>query len=168
MGLIHIELFATLDLVGQSPGGPNEDRGRSATELRERLCAATTSTERFAVLESALRSRLPDDVPGHRAVPFALAWTGTSCSAQKYAMNRASGGPGLRITNRTTPGCQLELHLREQTQKAPTRRGFRTLCVCSRKLAEGVVQSLFEHFVEVTVGVAQIPPRPVRWAQFGG
>src|SRR3712207_4404873 len=25
MGLIHIELFATLDLVGQSPGGPEED-----------------------------------------------------------------------------------------------------------------------------------------------
>jgi dihydrofolate reductase len=25
MGLIHLELFATLDLVGQSPGGPDED-----------------------------------------------------------------------------------------------------------------------------------------------
>ena len=25
MGFIHIELFATLDLVGQSPGGPDED-----------------------------------------------------------------------------------------------------------------------------------------------
>lgn len=25
MGLIHIELFATLDLVGQAPGGPHED-----------------------------------------------------------------------------------------------------------------------------------------------
>ena len=25
MGLIHIELFATLDLVGQAPGGPEED-----------------------------------------------------------------------------------------------------------------------------------------------
>ena len=25
MGLIHIELFATLDLVGQAPGGPQED-----------------------------------------------------------------------------------------------------------------------------------------------
>jgi dihydrofolate reductase len=25
MGLIHIEVFATLDLVGQSPGGPDED-----------------------------------------------------------------------------------------------------------------------------------------------
>ena len=27
MGLIHIELFATLDLVGQAPGGPDEDPG---------------------------------------------------------------------------------------------------------------------------------------------
>lgn len=26
MGLIHIEMFATLDLVGQAPGGPDEDR----------------------------------------------------------------------------------------------------------------------------------------------
>jgi dihydrofolate reductase len=26
MGLVHIELFATLDLVGQSPGAPDEDR----------------------------------------------------------------------------------------------------------------------------------------------
>ena len=25
MGLIHLELFATLDLVGQAPGGPDED-----------------------------------------------------------------------------------------------------------------------------------------------
>ena len=28
MGLIHIELFATLDLVGQAPGGPEEAGGR--------------------------------------------------------------------------------------------------------------------------------------------
>jgi dihydrofolate reductase len=27
MGLIHIEMFATLDLVGQAPGGPEEDPG---------------------------------------------------------------------------------------------------------------------------------------------
>ncbi len=26
MGLVHLELFATLDLVGQAPGGPDEDR----------------------------------------------------------------------------------------------------------------------------------------------
>lgn len=29
MGLIHIEVFATLDLVGQAPGGPDEDRSVS-------------------------------------------------------------------------------------------------------------------------------------------
>src|ERR1700710_95977 len=28
MGLIHIELFSTLDLVGQAPGGPDEDPDR--------------------------------------------------------------------------------------------------------------------------------------------
>src|SRR5690606_36655966 len=28
MGLIHIDLFATLDLVGQAPGGPEEDPAR--------------------------------------------------------------------------------------------------------------------------------------------
>jgi AraC-like DNA-binding protein len=44
----------------------------AAVELRERLCAATTSTERFTILGSALRSHMPDHVPGHRAVPFAL------------------------------------------------------------------------------------------------
>ncbi|WP_432519276.1 dihydrofolate reductase family protein [Kineococcus sp. SYSU DK006] len=27
MGLVHIELFTTLDLVGQAPGGPGEDPG---------------------------------------------------------------------------------------------------------------------------------------------
>jgi AraC-like DNA-binding protein len=45
---------------------------RAASELRERLCAATTSRQRFEVLGAALRSRLPAEVPGHRAVPAAL------------------------------------------------------------------------------------------------
>jgi len=46
--------------------------GRSALELREQLCAAPTSAKRFALLKSALRSRLVDYRPGHPAVPFAL------------------------------------------------------------------------------------------------
>jgi AraC-like DNA-binding protein len=46
--------------------------GRSAVELRERMCAAASSAERFALLERALRSRLVDYRPGHPAVPFAL------------------------------------------------------------------------------------------------
>lgn len=30
MGLIYLELFATLDLVGQAPGGPDEDPDRKS------------------------------------------------------------------------------------------------------------------------------------------
>jgi AraC-like DNA-binding protein len=46
--------------------------GRPALTLRERLCAASTTADRFAVLEEALRSRLPESRPGHPAVPVAL------------------------------------------------------------------------------------------------
>jgi AraC-like DNA-binding protein len=46
--------------------------GRSATELRERLWAATTAAERFAVLENALQARLAQARHGHPAVPIAL------------------------------------------------------------------------------------------------
>jgi AraC-like DNA-binding protein len=76
---VHFRPGGALPFLGVPPGELADRRvdleilwGRSATELRERLCAATTLTERFAVLASALRSRLPDFVPGHRAVPFAL------------------------------------------------------------------------------------------------
>lgn len=77
---VHFRPGGALPFLG-APPGELADRhvdlellwGRAAAvELRERLCAATTSTERFTVLASALRSRLPDDIPGHRAVPFAL------------------------------------------------------------------------------------------------
>jgi AraC-like DNA-binding protein len=47
--------------------------GRSAVELRERLCAADTPAERFAVLEQMLLARLIRAPDRHRAVPTALA-----------------------------------------------------------------------------------------------
>lgn len=51
--------------------------GRTSTELREQLCDATTTAERFALLEHVLRDRLerPRRTPRapHAAVPFALA-----------------------------------------------------------------------------------------------
>jgi AraC-like DNA-binding protein len=46
--------------------------GSSALELRERLCAGSTSTELFAVLEQALMLRLAGFHHGHPAVRFAL------------------------------------------------------------------------------------------------
>jgi AraC-like DNA-binding protein len=45
--------------------------GRRARELRERLCAATTTDQRFAILEAELASRL-DPRHVHPAVPYAL------------------------------------------------------------------------------------------------
>jgi AraC-like DNA-binding protein len=45
--------------------------GRRARELRERLCAATTTDQRFAILEAELASRL-DERHAHPAVPYAL------------------------------------------------------------------------------------------------
>jgi AraC-like DNA-binding protein len=46
--------------------------GRSAIALREQLCTAATTADRFAVLEAALRSRLPELRSGHPAVRVAL------------------------------------------------------------------------------------------------
>jgi AraC-like DNA-binding protein len=45
--------------------------GRRARELRERLCAATTTEQRFAILEAELMSRL-DERHVHPAVTYAL------------------------------------------------------------------------------------------------
>jgi AraC-like DNA-binding protein len=45
--------------------------GRGARELRERLCAATTTSARFAILEAELVSRLAAR-RGHPAIAYAL------------------------------------------------------------------------------------------------
>ena len=45
--------------------------GRRARELRERLCAATTTEQRFVILEAELASRLHQR-QAHPAVPYAL------------------------------------------------------------------------------------------------
>ena len=47
--------------------------GRTAAELRERLCAVTTARQRFAILEEALVSRLRYSPQRHGAVSIALA-----------------------------------------------------------------------------------------------
>jgi AraC-like DNA-binding protein len=45
---------------------------RAASELRERLCAAATASERFGILERELIERLRHPPEGHSAVPVAL------------------------------------------------------------------------------------------------
>ncbi|WP_020107568.1 dihydrofolate reductase family protein [Nocardia sp. 348MFTsu5.1] len=52
MGLIHIEMFATLDLVGQAPGGPEEDpEGFSFGGWQAPLIDETTGAQILAAYE---------------------------------------------------------------------------------------------------------------------
>jgi AraC-like DNA-binding protein len=76
---VHFKPGGALQFVGVPPGELADRHidlemlwGRSALELRERLCTAGSAAERFATLEDALRSRLPGLRPGHPAVPYAL------------------------------------------------------------------------------------------------
>jgi AraC-like DNA-binding protein len=76
---VHFKPGKALPFLGVPPGELADRHvdlamlwGRSAVELREQLCAARTSEERFAMLENALRARFVDRRPGHPAVPFAL------------------------------------------------------------------------------------------------
>jgi len=59
--------------------------GRSALELRERLCAAATPTERFRLLEKAFTTRLIGALEGHRAVRAALNAFGRDVSIREVA-----------------------------------------------------------------------------------
>jgi AraC-like DNA-binding protein len=76
---VHFGPGGALPFLGVPPGELADQHidlemlwGRSAVVLRERLCAAATTADRFAVLEEALLSRMPRSRPGHPAVPVAL------------------------------------------------------------------------------------------------
>ena len=84
--LVHASIIGVYFRPGRAApvlGGPARDLadahvdleavwGRTAAELRERLCAAATPAERFAVLEDVLLRRLRRAPPLHGAVPVAL------------------------------------------------------------------------------------------------
>jgi AraC-like DNA-binding protein len=76
---VHFRPGGALPFLGVPPGELADRHvdletlwGRAAIQLRERLCATAASADRFAVLEQALRSRLPGVHRAHPAVPFAL------------------------------------------------------------------------------------------------
>src|SRR5262249_20323249 len=80
MSGVHFRPGGAAPFLGPAPrdltGGHADLRppwGRSAVELRERLCTANTPAERFAVLERMLTARLTRAPGRHRAVPTALA-----------------------------------------------------------------------------------------------
>jgi AraC-like DNA-binding protein len=76
---VHFKPGGAARLLGAPPGaladghvGLDDLWGRSATELRERLCAAPTSRQRIDLLEQALIARLPDRPYRRPAVSAAL------------------------------------------------------------------------------------------------
>lgn len=76
---VHFRPGGAAPFLGTAPGDLTDAHadletlwGRSAIELRERLRAANTPAERFAVLEQMLVARLTRAPGRHRAVPIAL------------------------------------------------------------------------------------------------
>lgn len=111
MGLIHIELFATLDLVGQAPGGPDEDPvGFPFGGWQAPLLNETTGAQILAAYEGTdalLLGRRTYDL-------FAAYWPHQKDGeiaelfnrVPKYVASAArptSRGPGPRSSARTWP-----------------------------------------------------------------
>jgi AraC-like DNA-binding protein len=65
--------------------------GRSAVELRERLCTASSTQERFRILERALRGRLPLGREPRRAVEHAVAEFGRQPGLEVGRVTRQLG-----------------------------------------------------------------------------
>ena len=80
---VHFRPGGALPFLGVPPGELADRHvdletlwGRSALELRERLCAVATAADRFTVLEQSLMLRLAGFRYGHPAVPIALSELG--------------------------------------------------------------------------------------------
>jgi dihydrofolate reductase len=119
MGLIHIELFATLDLVGQSPGGPGEDPagfpfGGWQAPLLDEVAGAQAGAA-YAGTDALLLGRRTYDI-------FAAYWPYQDGedneiatlfnSVPKYVASR--GRPGLSWAGSTQLGPDLAGAVREK------------------------------------------------------
>ncbi|MGO4461082.1 dihydrofolate reductase family protein [Streptomyces sp. M-16] len=119
MGLIHIELFATLDLVGQAPGGPDEDPvgfpfGGWQAPLPDEVAGAQIGAA-YEGTDALLLGRRTYDI-------FAAYWphqkggqdseiAGLFDSVPKYVASR--GRPGLSWAGSTQLGPDLAGAVRE-------------------------------------------------------
>jgi len=119
MGLIHIELFATLDLVGQAPGGPDEDPegfpfGGWQAPLMDEVAGAQVMAA-YAATDALLLGRRTYDI-------FAAYWPHAGGgedddiatlfnSVPKYVASR--GTPDLSWAGSTQLGPDLPAAVRE-------------------------------------------------------
>lgn len=117
MGLINIELFATLDLVGQSPGGPDEDPvgfpfGGWQAPLRDEVAGAQVGAAYESTDALLLGRRTYDIFAGywpHQEGEFATLFN----SVPKFVASR--GKPDLSWAGSTQVGPHLAGAVRERT-----------------------------------------------------
>ena len=115
MGLIHIELFTTLDLVGQAPGGPDEDPvgfpfGGWQAPLLDEVTGAQVGAA-YEGTDALLLGRRTYDIFAaywpHQERRTRTAKSPRSSTASRSTWPRAasptSRGPGPPISARTWP-----------------------------------------------------------------
>lgn len=115
MGLIHLELFATLDLVGQAPGGPDEDPedfpfGGWQAPLIDDVAGAQIDTA-YEGTDALLLGRRTYDIFAaywpHQNDEFATLFN----RIPKYVASR--GNPDLSWARSTQLGADLAAAVRE-------------------------------------------------------
>lgn len=110
MGLIHIELFATLDLVAQAPGGPDEDpagfpSGGWQAPIRDEVAGAQVAAA-YEGTDALLLGRRTYDI-------FAAYWPHQEGGEIATLFNRvpkyvaSRGRPGLSWAGSTQLGPDL-------------------------------------------------------------
>ncbi|GAA3551858.1 dihydrofolate reductase family protein [Microlunatus spumicola] len=147
MGLIHLELFSTLDLVGQAPGGPEEDpEGFSFGGWQAPLTDEVTGRQVLAAYEGTdalLLGRRTYDI-------FAAYWPHQEGGADddiatlfnrvpKYVASR--GRPDLAWAGSTLLGPDLAAAVREVRERHEHVKVVGSLDLVQTLLREG----LFDH-----------------------
>ena len=104
MGLIHIELFATLDLVGQSPGSPDEDPvgfpfGGWQAPLMDEYAGAQVSAA-YEGTDALLLGRRTHDI-------FAAYWPHQEANSRRSSTaSRSTSPPAAGPTSRGPGLCR--------------------------------------------------------------
>lgn len=157
MGLIHLALFATLDLVGQSPGGPEEDPdgfpfgGWQAPLIDDEAGAQIAAA--YEGTDALLLGRRTYDI-------FAAHWPhqddafGDLFNAvPKYVASR--GAPGLSWAGSTQLGPDLPAAVREVRERHEHVKVVGSLDLVQTLLREGLADRLDLWLHPVLLGVGK-------------
>ena len=155
MGQIHLELFATLDLVGQAPGGPEEDPsggfgfgGWQAPLMHEEAGAQVQAS--YAGTDALLLGRRTYDIFAaywpHEQGPFAELFN----AVPKYVASR--GTPELAWAGSTRLGPDLAAAVREVRDRHEVVKVVGSLDLVQTLLREKLFDELHLWLHPITLG----------------